>query len=184
MQAVWWVAGWVGGLDSDKHTTLWPILQAETFQIFSQAEISRQGRVWQLLRYEYRNLKKMHKPIDENAVPILRQKKGFTIQNGEVKFQRNQFPLTLSYAITSFKCQGDTLQEVIIDFEHDPGEIRNVPCGSFYVALTRVKEGKHVFLRSFKENYITYNKRVEEKIESMRKFKEYSFKKVYVNDTI
>ena len=73
---------------------------------------------------------------------------------------------------------------MIIDFEHDPGDIRNVPCGSFYVALTRVKEGKHVFLRSFKENYITYNKRVEEKIESMRKFKPYSFKKVYINDTI
>ena len=32
---------WVGGLDSDKHTTSWPILQAEAFQIFSQAEIPR-----------------------------------------------------------------------------------------------------------------------------------------------
>ena len=146
--------------------------------------VFKDKKIGKLLRYEYRNLKKMHKPIDENAVPILRQKKGFTIQNGEVEFQRTQFPLTLSYAITSYKCQGDTLEEVIIDFEHDPGEIRNVPCGSFYVALTRVKEGKHVFLQSFKENYITYNKRVEEKIESMRKFKPYSFKKVYINDTI
>jgi hypothetical protein len=73
---------------------------------------------------------------------------------------------------------------VIIDFETEPGDIRSVPCGSFYVALRRVKEGKHVFLTSFSESYITFNKRVEEKIEAMRKFKSYEFKKVYINDSI
>ena len=140
--------------------------------------------IGKLLRYEYRNLKKMHKPNDENAVPILRQKKGFTTHNGEIKFQRHQFPLTLSYAITSYKCQGDTLEEVIIDFDSEPGNMRNIPYGSFYVALTRVKEGKNVYLRSFSENFITNNKRVEEKIQAMRMFKSYEFKKVYVIDSI
>ena len=103
--------------------------------------------IGKLLRYEYRNLKKMHKPNDENAVPILRQKKGFTTHNGEIKFQRHQFPLPLSYAIPSYKCQGATLEEVIIDFDSEPGDMRNIPYGSFYVALTRVKEGKNVYLR-------------------------------------
>ena len=65
--------------------------------------------IGKLLRYDYRNLRKIHKTSDDNAVPILRQKKAFTIQNGEVKFQRNQFPLTLSYAVTAYKCQGETL---------------------------------------------------------------------------
>ena len=96
--------------------------------------VYKDKNVVKLLKYDYRNLTKMHKLKDENAVPILRQKKGFTIQNGEIRFQRNQFPLTLSFAITSYKCQGDTLEEVIIDFEHDPQEIRNVPWGSFYAA--------------------------------------------------
>ena len=99
--------------------------------------------VGKLLRYDYKHLRKLHKPINEDAVPILREKRAFSIQNGEIKFQRHQFPLTLSYAITSYKCQGDTLNEVIIDFAHEKGEIKSVPCGSFYVALTRVKEGKN-----------------------------------------
>ena len=60
----------------------------------------------------------------------------------------------------------------------------NIQTGSFYVALTRVKEGKDVYLKSFEESYITYNARVEEKIESMRKFKPYIFKKIYISDPI
>ena len=59
-----------------------------------------------------------------------------------------------------------------------------MPCGSFYVALTRVKEGKSVFLKSFQESYITVNKKVEQKIEAMRKYKPYIFKKIYVFDEI
>ena len=97
------------------------------------------------------------------------------------KFQRTQFPLTLAFAITSHKCQGDTLEEVIIDFEKEPKERRSVPYGSFYVALTRVKEGKSVFLKSFSETYITYNKRVEEKIRAMRELKKYI---IYISDVI
>ena len=54
--------------------------------------------------------------------------------------------MTLAYAITAYKCQGDTLEEVIIDFSHAPGEKANIQWGSFYVALTRVKEGKNVYL--------------------------------------
>ena len=92
--------------------------------------------------------------------------------------------MTLSYAVTAYKCQGDTLDKVIIDFDHLPGEIKSVPFGSFYVALTRVKEGKNVYLKSFHESYITVNKRVEEKIEAMRKYKPYIFKKIYISDKI
>ena len=92
--------------------------------------------------------------------------------------------MTLSYAITAHKCQGDTLDEIVIDFEKDPGENRGVTYGSFYVALTRVKEGRNVFLKSFSEAYITFNKRVEETISSMKLFKAYSFKKIYVSEEI
>ena len=35
-------------------------------------------------------------------------------------------PLTLAYAITAYKCQGDTLEEVIIDFGAAEGERTNI----------------------------------------------------------
>ena len=140
--------------------------------------------VGKLLRYDYRNLKKDHKPRNENAVPILRQKKSFTLNNGEIKYQRFQFPITLAYAVTAYKCQGATLDEVVIDFGHEPGEKQVIQWGSFYVALTRVREGKDVYLKCFDRNFITFNRKVEEKLESMRKFKPYQFKKKYIFDNI
>ena len=82
--------------------------------------------VGRLLRFDYSHLKKLHQPIHKDAVPLLRQKKNFSINKGEVKFQRTQFPITLAYAITAYKCQGDTLEEVIIDFSHDDGERGNI----------------------------------------------------------
>ena len=90
----------------------------------------------------------------------------------------------MAYAITAYKCQEETLEEVIIDFSHESGIMRNIQTGSFYVALTRVKQGKDVYLKSFSENYITVNEKVEEKITAMRKFKPYRFKKTYVSDCI
>ena len=140
--------------------------------------------VGKLLRYDLRDLKRNHKPKNENAVPILRQKKSFALSNGEIKYQRSQFPITLAYAVTAYKCQGATLDEVIIDFGQDPGDKQVIQWGSFYVALTRVREGKHVFLKCFEKNFITFNRKVEEKIEFMKQFRKYQFKKRYVDDQI
>jgi hypothetical protein len=137
--------------------------------------------VWQ---FDFSYLKKHHQPRNKDAVPILKQKKNFSINRGEVKFQRIQFPLTLAYAITAYKCQGETLEEVVIDFSHEPGERGNIQWGSFYVALTRVKEGKNVYLKNFCKSYITFNEKVERKIEAMKKFKPYQFKKIYLSEAV
>ena len=74
---------------------------------------------------------------------------------GNVEYQRTNFALSLAYALTSHKCQGETLEEVIIDFGNDKiNKIKNFICpGSFYVALTRVKLGSKVFLRSFEKSF-------------------------------
>ena len=146
--------------------------------------VFKDKNVEKLLRYDYKHLNKLHQPENIDAVPIMKQKKYFTLKTGEVKYQRTQFPMTLGYAVTSYKCQGDTLDEVIVDFRHEAGESSLIQWGSFYVALTRVKEGKKVFLKCFEESYITYNKKVEEKIAEMRKFKSYKFKKIYLMDPI
>ena len=106
------------------------------------------------------------------------------MNKGEIKYQRFQFPLTLAYAITAYTCQGATLDEVILDFGHYEGEKQIIQWGSFYVALTRVREGKDVYLKSFNKSFITFNQKVEDKIEAMRKFKPYRFKKKYIFDKI
>ena len=88
--------------------------------------------------------------------------------------------------MTAHKCQGETLEEVIIDFGPDLDlKIKNYICpGSFYVALTRVKEGNKAFLKSFDKSYVQVNKYIEEKIIAMKRFKQYQFKKVYLDEQI
>ena len=57
----------------------------------------------QLLRKDKQALTKDHKPNDPLAVPIIRQKKKFQPKGGNVHWLRDQFPLTVCFAITSHK---------------------------------------------------------------------------------
>ena len=58
--------------------------------------------IGQLLRNDNKELLRFHKPNDPQAVPIKRQKKGFNIR-GNANWMREQFPLTLCYAISAHK---------------------------------------------------------------------------------
>ena len=64
-------------------------------------------KIGQLLRQDSMALLKEHTPNDPLAVPIMKQKKQFSVK-GNVKWMREQFPLTLCYAITAHKSQGQT----------------------------------------------------------------------------
>ena len=44
--------------------------------------------------------------------------------------------------------------------------------------------GSKVFLRSFDQTYIQVNKSIEEKVNAMRKFRKYIFKKIYLDEPI
>merc|ERR1712215_591295 len=79
-----------------------------------------------------------------------------------------------SYAVTSHKSQGQTLDEVLIDFS-DVNRINN---GSFYTALLMVKYGSNLYLKDFKPEYIKANSDVEKKMESMNLYKNYNFLKI------
>ena len=142
--------------------------------------------VGRLYRFDHAHLRKNFDPGHKLATPILPQRKNFTVKFGNVEYQRTNFPLSLAYALTAHKCQGETLDEVIIDFGRDKvNKISNyILPGSFYVALTRVKLGSKVFLRSFEESYIKVNKSIEEKVNAMRKFRQYNFKKIYLDEEI
>ena len=137
-------------------------------------------KIGQLLRYDNRHLLNQHKPNDRLAVPIIKQKKTFRLQ-GRTNWMRTQFPLTLCYATTAHKSQGQTLEEVIIDFSSKKATIQN---GSFYTALTRVKRGSDFHLKDFKPEYIQANMEVEKRMKSMEIFSPHHFKKVYLDQKI
>ena len=148
--------------------------------IFNKENIGR------LYRFEHNHLRKYHNPGDQSAIPILPERKTFKEKFGNIEYQRTNFPLALAYAMTAHKCQGETLEEVIIDFGPDLElKIKNYICpGSFYVALTRVREGNKVFLKSFEKSFILVNRAIEEKVDAMKKFRPYNFKKIYLDQKI
>ena len=146
--------------------------------------VFKNENIGKLYRFHHKHLRKVYDPGHWLATPIFPERKKFSVRN--IEYQRTNFPLALAYAMTAHKCQGDTLETVIIDYGPNPDlgiKIYIVP-GSFYVALTRVREGKKVFLRSFDRSYIKVDKKLKEKIEYMMKYQAYHFKKIFLDDQI
>ena len=142
--------------------------------IFNNSDI---GSVY---RRDHFHLRGNQNFLDKRATPIIPIKKRFNVKSGDVEYQRSMFPLTLSYAITAHKCQGITLEGgAITDFAD--GYIQN---GSFYVAITRVKSGDKLFLRSFDVSFIKCNKDMEAKITSMRIERPYVYKKTFLDESV
>ena len=141
-------------------------------------------KIGQQLRNDNRHLLKLHKPTHNKAVPIEVCKIKFNVGTGNVSYQRTQFPAVLAYAVTSYRSQGDTLKEVIVDFTSEGKDKPYIVEGSFYVSITRAKSSENVFLEDFDKSYIKVSKDVLEKITAMRKFQYYTFKKIYLSDRI
>ena len=158
--------------NSDKVEIIWIVFNKEN--------------VGRLYRFDHRHLRQQYNPGHESATPIMPERKNFKENFGNIEYQRTNFPLSLAYAMTAHKCQGETLEEVIIDFGPDlERKIKNYICpGSFYVALTRVRESKKLYLKSFDKSYIQVNKSIEEKVNAMKKFRPYRFKKIYLDQKI
>ena len=97
---------------------------------------------------------------------------------GSINWLREQFPLTVCYAVTSHKSQGQTLEEVLIDFS---APVKRYTSGAFYTAMSRVRFGRNLFLKDFKPEYISANKSVELKLNAMKISQPYSFKKVLLD---
>ena len=121
--------------ESDKVEIVWVVFKKES--------------IGQLYRFEKSHLRQNFNPGHKLATPILPERKTFKEKFGNVEYMRTNFPLALAYAMTAHKCQGETLDQVIIDFGPNLElKIKNYICpGSFYVALTRVREGGKFSLR-------------------------------------
>ena len=163
----------------------------DSFQFFPNTNevkyiwlVFKDERIGKLVRFENRDLLQNHTPNNPKAVPLEFSKRRFNVKSGDVSYQRKQFPAVVSYAVTSHRSQGDTLEEVIIDFRPEPGQKAYITEGSFYVAITRATRSDDVYLADFDESYIKVNKNVMQKIETMRKFKSYKFKKTYFEDKV
>ena len=107
------------------------------------------------MRCEKQELRGNHRTNDPNAVPIEVMKTRFEINQRNHKYVRTQFPIILAYAITAHKSQGDSLEEVTIDFSQDEtGRKPYIVAGSFYVAITRATKSENVYLKDFDKSYI------------------------------
>ena len=143
----------------------------DSFQFFSNTNevqyiwvVFKDPSIGKLVRLENRDLLQNHTPNNPKAVPLEFSKRRFNVKSGDVSYQRKQFPAVVSYAVTSHRSQGDTLEEVIIDFRPEPGQKAYITEGSFYVAITRATWSDDVYLADFDESYIKVNKNVMHKI--------------------
>ena len=113
---------------------------------------------------------------ERGAVPITRMKASFGVNpgKGSVRIQRSQFSLVPAYAITAHKSQGQTLDEVIVDFS---GKGSTTP-GSFYVSVTRVKKLSNLYLKNYDRSMITTSPAVLLELTRLNNHAKYKFYKV------
>lgn len=101
-------------------------------------------------------------PPQSKAVPLHQEEVRFSVGRYKVaQVSRRQFPLTLSWACTIHKVQGQTLDKIVISCEgrYQPGQ--------FYVAVSRVTKLSGLFFLNFNENCISCNNDVTKEIQRM-----------------
>ena len=76
------------------------------------------------------------KDIDSAAVPIYEFQKTFPINEKSFQGCHIQFPLFLSWVVSIHKCQGLTVDEIVVDMSRHKGPYQQ---GQAYVAFSRVK---------------------------------------------
>ena len=96
---------------------------------------------------------------------------------GQIIAELSLLQISFHNKLTSFQVQGETLDAVIGDFRD--GFVKE---GSFYVAITRIRNGNNLFLRDFHPGYAKVSRDVNNKITDMRKNKQYSFFKTYLHE--
>ena len=73
-----------------------------------------------------------------NAVPIEEMQVNFSVdRKASCQANRRQFSLTLAWAVTIHKCQGLTLDEIVVDMTPKKGQYTS---GQVYVTFSRVRE--------------------------------------------
>ena len=98
-----------------------------------------------------------------HCVPIERHKGQYQKQaNKGAQITRMQFPLTLAWAVTIHKCQGLTLQNIVVDMK---GRFNR---GQAYVAFSRVKSIQGLYITNFNQSAIKTDSTVTEVMDELR----------------
>ena len=109
-------------------------------------------------RKEYSHL--YNQSIDRHWVPILEVTRQF--RRHQMQVLRRQFPLRPSAAKTIHRCQGDTLDEAVVDLPSSKREHMH------YVALSRLRSISGLHILNMNENKITVSKKVQEEMTRLR----------------
>ena len=95
---------------------------------------------------------KVYKSTNQNAVPIHQTQATFPIhKKASYQATKSQFPLTLAWAVTIYKCQGLTLPEIVIDMTPTKGMFKP---GEAYVAFSRVRPIEKLHIINCTQNKI------------------------------
>jgi len=104
---------------------------------------------------EVQTMARLRYPQFNSAYPIERFEARFPVHrrgNKYLEATRLQFPLKIAFATTIHKCQGQTLQSVVVSLRGYFGP------GQAYVALSRCKKLSNLHLTDFDERCIKVNK--------------------------
>ena len=109
-------------------------------------------------RNEYSHL--YNQNIDRRWVPILEVTRQF--RRHQIQVLCRQFPLRPSAAKTIHRCQGDTLDEAVVDLPLSKREHMH------YVALSRLRSISGLHILNMNENKITASKKVQDEMTRLR----------------
>ena len=109
-------------------------------------------------RKEYSHL--FNHRIDRHWVPILEVTRQF--RRHQMQVLRRQFPLRPSAAKTIHRCQGDTLNEAVVDLPSAKREHMH------YVALSRLRSISGLHILNMNENKIAVSKKVQDEMTRLR----------------
>ena len=109
-------------------------------------------------RREYSHL--YNRTVEKNWVPVLEVTRQF--RKHQMQVLRRQFPLRPSAAKTIHHCQGDTLNEAVVDLPSSKREHMH------YVALSRLRSISGLHILNLNENKIAVSKKVQEEMTRLR----------------
>jgi endonuclease/exonuclease/phosphatase (EEP) superfamily protein YafD len=109
-------------------------------------------------RKQYSHL--YNQTVEKHWVPIIEVTRQF--RKHQLQVLRRQFPLRPSAAKTIHRCQGDTLNEAVVDLPSSKREHMH------YVALSRLRTISGLRILNLNENKITVSKKVQEEMTRLR----------------
>ena len=101
--------------------------------------------------------------IKRNWTPVLEVTRQFQVcKKSQVQILRRQFPLRPAAAKTIHRCQGDTLEEAVVDFPNSTREHMH------YVGLSRVRNSSALHILNLNANKIKVSEKVKFEMNRLR----------------